>query len=175
MHNFKSKYKVFILFFFSFFMACEDPDEFGDEPIIEFNRFEVFQSSAGRDSVLLVSIDYRDGDGNLGLGPEHDDSIFSEGSFYHFNYYATYLERIGGEFRPITPGPFNPDTIRFTYRFPPITPEGRHKGVRGEIEVLMPLASAAQNSDEIKFEIFIIDRDLNHSNTITTPRIRINN
>lgn len=157
------------------FTACEKRQNYSDVPEIEFEDYQKHAS----DSIELT-ISYVDGDGDLGLGPEHDKPPYDSGKYAH-NLILRYYEQFNGSFQQTTPDPFpdNTDTVGFQYRFRNLTPEGKNKAIRGEISVTVSdrLRVYSKNFPErnyggaIMFEIFIYDRALNKSNTVSTPPI----
>ena len=48
------------------FGACFDPPEFGNNPAIEFKGVSFGKTEAG-DEELIVSVNFKDGDGDMGL------------------------------------------------------------------------------------------------------------
>lgn len=152
--------------------GCQPEQNYGDQPSIEFEEYE----KLGDDSAVKLVISYVDGDGDLGLKESHDDPPFDSGRYYH-NMFIDYYEKINGEFKQVTPDPFSTDTINYNYRFPYITPSGKNKAIKGEISVgFQVIPTAEDNPDrnydgEIKFEVTIVDRALNESNTVESPAI----
>ena len=58
-------------------------------------------------------------------------------------------------------------------RIPYLTPDGKNKALKGEIlrELNLPFPLV---NDTMKYDIFIYDRGLHQSNTITTPEFIFN-
>jgi len=58
-------------------------------------------------------------------------------------------------------------------RIPVITPNGQNKSIKGDIEVILFINNPKPNVqyDTICFDVSIVDRALNMSNTIRTPEI----
>jgi len=65
------------------FGSCFNPPEFSTVPHIEFEDifFKITPSSVEQDS-LIVTISFKDGDGDLGLSPDDIDAPFNEGSYF---------------------------------------------------------------------------------------------
>lgn len=78
--------------------SCFDPPDFGDAPEITFKKleFRVTPDFNVMDTLTLL-IDFRDGDGNLGLNKDNLQH-FSD-PFHPFTYY---LETPGGGIRPVS-------------------------------------------------------------------------
>jgi hypothetical protein len=69
--------------------SCFDPPEFPTTPQIEFNRVEFIDnpSASGSDS-LVIYVDFKDGDGNLGIDGEDDvyrSAPFNDSYFFQEN------------------------------------------------------------------------------------------
>jgi hypothetical protein len=153
--------KTFTTFFFGtlvlFFLlsSCQKQETYPLEPIIAFNSFTVYQDSA------ILSLDFTDGDGNIGL--TNADSLKP----YDSNLFLTYYEKQKGVFKKIElPLPFN-------YRIPLINKSGKEKPLKGTISVnITPtFYNPFSKFDTLKFDVIIKDRALNISNTISTPEV----
>jgi hypothetical protein len=77
-----------------------------------------------------------------------------------------------------TSGPFKQDTISYSYRFPNLTPDSRNKAIEGEISVTIDGIRIASRrfpdrnyNGQLRFEIYIVDRELRQSNTVSSPPI----
>ena len=162
-----------LLIGFLFLGACDTGQDYDKVPSIEFESYE----KLGKDSAIRFTISYVDGDGNLGLKESMTNPPFDTGSRYFNNMFIEYYEQYNGEFHQTTDDPFRTDTISYPYRFPYITPEGRNKSIKGEIEVSLTVDIATQNfpdrdyGGQVLFKFTIVDRDLNHSNTVSSPPI----
>ena len=62
------------------------------------------------------------------------------------------------------------DTTNVDARLPYMTPEGAIKALKGDIQRELTLPPAL-TLDTLKYDIFIWDRALHQSNTVTTPEI----
>ena len=111
--------------------------------------------------------------GDIGLADSEIDPPYDSASYYHFNLYLEYFERVDGAW---TPGlDFVGDTIVFKYRLEPIIVQGKKKGIKGTMDVVInPFYNAGSpDSDTIMYTVKLIDRALNESNVIETdPVIR---
>lgn len=152
--------------------SCKDYEKYPMEPTVEFIEFTILRDALGIDQRGIIHIAYTDGDGNIGLYPH--DTVPP----YDYNLFIKYLEQQNGVFKEIflvTPN-YNDsvvtyDTATFNARIPILTPAGRNKAIRGEIEDTLFINNPLSLYDTIKFEVYIVDRDLNKSNTIATPPI----
>lgn len=153
--------------------SCKKYEEFPPEPSIEFLDFATIRDFDGIDQRGILKIGYTDGDGNIGLNDE--DTVAP----YDFNLFIKYFELQNGIFKEVV----NPvyvndstviyDTINFNGRIPILTPVGKNKAIRGEIEDTLFINNPLSRFDTLKFEIYIVDRDLNKSNIVETPAIII--
>jgi hypothetical protein len=171
--------KVQQLFIFSacissfVFQSCLKPESYPDEPEIAYKDFKILGDSA------ILSIDFVDGDGDIGLNPEDIQSPYDAGSFYHYNLYLEYFEMMEGQWVKGTTDPAGDnfptgDTLNFSFRIKNITPTGQNKTLKGIINVtLEPVFYniLSNHNDTIKFRVSLIDRALNVSNFIETPAI----
>lgn len=172
----KSAFNILMVSAFLALLSCEPNQNYPDEPKIEYKDHEVIQNAQGRDSAIQLTIDYVDGDGDLGLKESQDEPPFDTGKYAN-NLFMEYQEQIDGEFRQVRRDKWNKeDTIGFKYRFPYITPDGKNKSIKGDLSVKIsprPYFYYPQENYEglVKFKVYIVDRELHQSNTITTPAI----
>ncbi len=152
--------------------SCKKYEEFPNEPKIEFMDFTLLRDLQGIDQRGILRFSYTDGDGNIGL---HDTDTVAP---YDYNLFIKYFEQQNGVFKEIfliTPIPGDTaglyDTATFNGRIPILTPAGKNKAIRGEVEDTLFVNNFLSPYDTIKFEAYIVDRDLNKSNVITTPPI----
>jgi hypothetical protein len=157
-----------------FLTTCSPSTDFDTEPTITFKNYE----KLGNDSAIRLTIGYKDGDGNLGLRKNQTEPPFDTGNRFYHNMFVRYYEKYNGEFHLTTTGPFKEDTIIYKYRFPYITPDSRNKAIEGKInttisgiQITSPSFPERTYDGQIRFEIFIVDRDLNRSNVVSTPPI----
>ncbi len=162
-----------VLFFISllFIGSCQKYEEYPLEPHVEFVDFLMLRDAQGIDQRGVLRLSYTDGDGNIGL--TRDDTVAP----YDYNLFIKYFELQNGVFKEIfliTSRVVNDttivyDTATFNGRIPILTPAGKNKAIRGEIEDTLFVNNPLSNFDTIKFEAYIVDRDLNKSNTVSTP------
>ncbi len=160
------------------FLGCQRAADFDDEPSITLEEVQKHNN----DSITLT-IGYLDGDGDLGLGPEHDEPPYDSGK-YSNNLIVKHFEKFDGAFHQTTKDPYPPqdDTIRYTFRFENLTPEGDSKAIKGEMDITLSdqLRVFTKNfpertyGGEIMFRVFIYDRALNKSNEVSTEPIPFN-
>ena len=72
--------------------SCLKPEEFANEPKMEFVSFEAQGDSSG---IFIVS--FTDGDGDIGLNIADTFAPFEPSSFYYYNMYFDYYEIVDGD------------------------------------------------------------------------------
>lgn len=168
-------------------VACQKSPDFPNNPIIEFNEINkdvLFDSDLQVvvDSIT-ISINFEDGDGDLGVELSDlgnvayrafsDTSISSTGevTYTFVNYYVDMFRKDNGEYIKVDP------FIRFGGSFEPLVDYDQVGPIEGVLNYgfKISLQSASQldinENDTAKFEVYIVDRNLNVSNKITTEEI----
>jgi len=164
---------VFVLGGIFLLSSCLKPEEFPDEPIIEFVSFE----AQGDSGVFVIS--FTDGDGDIGLEVADTLSPYNDSSFYYYNLYYDYYEIMDGDTVRGTadPGGNNFPTapaISLAFRVENITPIGQNKALKGDVKVTLEpryFNANSNHSDSLLYKIVLIDRALNVSNELITPII----
>lgn len=162
-----TKISLFLLvLLFGGLTGCVKEEQYPVIPEIGFQSYATYTSIDGKDSLGLVTIWYKDGDGNIGLYPS--DTVEP----LKYNFYLKFLQQIDGQMVEVQPVDTN---VNFNARIPLLTPNGRNKNIKGEITMTLELYFASQilKSDVIGFEIYIKDRGQNKSNVVTSPSFKI--
>jgi len=158
------------------YFGCKKSETFSDVPAIEFRALTSAKDASGKDTTTIITISFTDGDGDIGYFSGGNGSIFdSTWSTYYNDFVVTFFEKQNGiwvkdtvHVPPTYPG--------YSARLPYLTPKGNNKALKGEISmtqyVKYGILYRTQN-DTIRYEVFIYDRSLNKSNTITTSEIVI--
>ncbi|GAB2868467.1 hypothetical protein [Hymenobacter ruber] len=174
--------------------GCLSAPSYSNTPEIEFRDVKVTRIAAangnvGRDTLEFV-LGFRDGDGDLGLGPE-DLAV------------APFNSKIGGHNNRgysynyfIQPYKKNPITKAFDFFVTPAQPpfpagvqgeydsqyprlngaDGRAAPLKGELRYKLPISldgTVFNPGDVFRFEISILDRGLHESNQITTSEVTL--
>lgn len=169
------KYSAPLLLLLLAFSSCRKEPTYPNQPEIEFRRVEQYTFEKNRvlqDSLVLV-IGFQDGNGDLGLaredGPDWDPP-FNTGSEYENNFIAELQVKRNGQYEPYFPGG---SSLNFNGRFPRLSSDGRNEALEGEIRYTIPSFSSDifNPGDIVRFEVYIYDRALNKSNTVTTSDI----
>lgn len=163
MRNFRTTYLFFGLLMSALLWSCLDPAEYPPEPKIVFESLTPKANDAAD-----LTISFTDGDGDMGLDQGDTLDPFCAECDYYYNLFLEYYELRDGEWTHV---PLDPDLgqIPFYYRVPRVTPSGQNKALNGEIKIDMPVYSLISNYDTARFEITLVDRSFNESNTVTTP------
>jgi hypothetical protein len=165
--------------------TCKKKEIYPSVPSIEYKDATFYMASDGTDSLMVLTFSFKDGDGDIGLNQQdtnppfqaaRDKYNFPTNPYYH-NLHIDYYELIDNKYQQIikdldpdaTPPVF--DTLRYQYRIENITPDGRHKAIRGDIEVKIFPSPHFDAKDTVKYEFFIYDRALNKSNRASSPPI----
>jgi len=153
--------------------SCRKPDNFDAVPFIEYRDFEQLKSAAGPDSIGILHLYFRDGDGDFGLAPADTFAPFNQGSEFYYNFFITYYEKQNGTWVKIIPAAPLPgaDTVSNNSRIPLLTPEGRIKTLEGDIYMELFTNNPFSPWDTIKYEVSVADRALNRSNQLSIPEI----
>ena len=141
--------------------SCQKFEEFPPTPEIAFNDFTLLVDTAGVARKALLSISYRDGDGDIGL--EQGDTLepYQIGGDFYYNYIITMHELQNGVFVTM---PFN-----FNVRIKPLLSKDQKKSIKGIIEDKIDIYDPTSTFDTIRFSVKLIDRALNVSNEVITP------
>jgi hypothetical protein len=144
--------------------ACKKPDEYPIIPAINFNSMFKTDNGQGIDQQLSVVLDFTDGDGDIGYRSSDYTDPTSE---YYNNYKASFYKFSSGSWTLVPTGTL------MQGRIPYLTPDGKNKTLKGQIQCDFLLAGLTATNDTFRLEVFIYDRALHKSNSITTPAITL--
>lgn len=176
----KMKNALFVLLAFLLFSACQKKVEYPIEPEITYQGLSFLMDA---DSTLtgevILSINYTDGDGDLGLDDSDTLYPFGIGDPHYYNLLIDYLKWDGTQFVETPLLSWNQqtqsyDTISFNARFKRLVFHDEEKAISGTFDYKMMLYNPLSPNDTIKLRAHIIDRALHISNTIETDRIVFN-
>lgn len=153
----------YIFIILGFLVSCNDKPDYPDTPEIEFIKFSKSSMNQGailQDSVI-IELSFTDGDGDLGVESKDTTS----------NLFIT-DNRTGFLYTP--------------FKLPIIPTAGANNGVSGTLRLkiyttccifpdLIPPCTTppAFPDNEINFDIYMVDRAGNESNTITTSNLSL--
>ncbi len=155
------------------FSGCLKPEDFPDKPILTFKELQqVYEPNGPTDTTrnwyFYLTVDFTDGDGDIGLDEADTQSPFGLNEAHYFNYFTQIRKRTNGQWADFGQ--------QWTYRMKRITPTGQDPTLNGEIELRMgPIAGvqpfplpSLYPGDTIEVTARLEDRSLNMSNTVTT-------
>jgi len=146
--------------------ACEKTKNFPKEPVVKLTSVAVV--GPGVDPLVpnehvIITFDFTDGDGDLGLDDDMRNPPFCIGCEYEFNLWANVSSKVNGEFI-------------FDYKYPSriknLTPNSNNPTIEGQMIYKIDVAN--RRSDTVIIDFLLIDRALNKSNKEVTDPIYIN-
>jgi len=165
--------------------SCINPPDFPDTPSIEFKSLQVqrLPSAPGLQPIdsITVAIEFKDGDGDLGLNseeysrpPYQRDGGNGTVNLNHWNYFfKIFVKDRNNQFVQrttlINGSPLDP--TQYYGQFPHLEPNAEKKApLKGQLYFgqTFGLDDLFLPGEEVRFEIYIKDRALNTSNTVTT-------
>lgn len=157
--------------------GCLKPEKFPTEPEI------VFKDAIVRNDSLFLTVDFTDGDGDIGLNDSDTIAPYDTSSVFHHNFFVDYFEKVDGVGWVQGRDNFG-NPITFNYRLPVITPQGQNKALKGEILVIVePILGAGNTSfptyynefsaesDTVQYRVRLADRSLNMSNEVSSYEV----
>lgn len=168
-----NKYLLFVFFPLTI-LSCRKPPDYSETPEITFKSISkqlIYDTDnlAYVDSVS-ITISFKDGDGDLGLSTDDIEGSDIYVDEFIFNYFIDIYKKendtwVFVDIESIGGAPFHS-------RFERLLPEGASP-IDGDLNYGLTLntSSLLKPSDSIRFEIDIVDRELNRSNKVTTDAI----
>jgi hypothetical protein len=158
-------------------ISCKRLEEYPPEPVITFRDFETIYNET--DSIYdrgVLTFEFTDGDGDLGLAPGDTFPPFNPGSKYYYNLIIDYYEVRNGVETPVPLTFYNAetetyDTIYLSARIPLLTPKGINKAISGEIYDTLFIYNYYSDFDTLFLKFQLVDRALHESNVEKTPYI----
>ena len=168
---------LFIISTLILWTSCEKNPNFSTTPEITFNSITqevVFDplTLVNTDSIT-ITLDFKDGDGDLGLNSGESNTGKYVG-IYAKNFYLTFFKKTNGVFKDIT---FDgPVPLDYGGTFEKLAPTDEIAPIQGTLSnhlLLLQINNPdfISQHDTLRFEVYIYDRELNRSNTITTSEI----
>lgn len=150
------------------FFSCRKEPNYSDVPKIDFNRvehYQIFRDFNFEDS-LNIKLNFEDGNGDLGLDPDDINGNDKFTGKFAQNYFCTLLKKKDTSWVEVD------KDLNGTYLRLLETGAGPIDGILNYAVIINPLIETEIiDGDSIKFEIYILDRALNQSNTISTNSI----
>ncbi|MBO4772812.1 MAG: hypothetical protein J5595_09785 [Bacteroidales bacterium] len=143
--------------------SCSDMETYSEIPKVEFQKVFLADTTdkelGNKVKLQEITLQITDGDGNLGLNRDGSDTT-------KYNLFITMFKKEQGQYVPAI------DTI-FKYRIPYKQPIGQNKYLRAEVIVSHTTPTIYIEYDTIRYEIYVMDRNGNNSNTAVTCDIPI--
>lgn len=178
MHIRHSKIRLFFVSVMVLALAsCLREEDFPDIPVIQYHGFQkIYNPELELYDRGVISISYKDGNGDIGLAPGDTFPPFDPDSKYYHNLLIDYYEFQNGTLKKVPIVVYNSqtqefDTLSLSARVPMLTPAGNNKAISGEIRDTIFIYNFSSPFDTIRFDVTLVDRSLNESNTISTPLI----
>lgn len=149
--------------------SCLRTEEYPPEPIISFDGFQLVDSVdqlGNENTFCIVTIEFTDGDGNVGLNPGDTTGRFNPDSLFYHNLLVDYYEWNDSINNFELIDDLDPS---FSARIPFLTPSGKNKTLKGDI--IYDLNVSFTNSDTVRFDFRLVDRDFNVSNRVSSPAV----
>lgn len=159
-----------------FLAACEPPVSLDNTPTLEWEEAEtrILGDSAANRSVIDITVEFTDGDGDVGSAEEDNNDSCDLQNYDQFleryDLYIYYLEKVNGQLKEIPP---TDSCLPFHNILPDLTPEGQNKTLEGTITTPFDYSNFPVNRgvDSIMFELRLEDRVGRSSPRISSPVI----
>lgn len=142
--------------------GCLKTEKFPVEPAISLEGFGYVGDS------LTLSINFTDGDGDIGLGQDtYLEAPFNDGSFYYNNLHCDAEKLVNGVW--VDQG------LPYHYRTRVLTPDGQNKALEGRIDLVFSgiIIPPLFLNDTVRMRVRLWDRALHESNTLVTPGVKL--
>jgi hypothetical protein len=150
----------YLAFLVTIMGACLKGETYPETPVISIREQKFVGDSA------YFAFDFTDGDGDFGL----NDGEF-EGEDYdcskYYNIFMKYYELENGIWELYELDPcVDPNYVPYYYRVPYAEPTGQNKTQKGFVEVEIGDWAINTGRDTCRFEIYVVDRSFNKSNSV---------
>ena len=168
--------------------GCINAPNYPVVPEIDLKEMQVVHVPKGTEDAvdkITFVLNFRDGDGDLGLSAEdlkappfNTSTGGHNNRGYGYNYFLQpFIKNSSGQFVPfITPRPFG-FIGQYDSFFPRLDDKNAKPApLKGELKYLFPIpidGSVYKPGQVFRFEISILDRALHESNKITTPELTL--
>ncbi len=151
--------------------GCNTDPVLSEIPEVSFESVSVYKNMAGKDSMIVLKINYKDGDGDLGLSQSDTFPPFNFGSPVFNNFFVNYKVKTGNSWQNILiPG--TADTLNFNQRIQRLNLSNKDKAVKGSIDLRIPASPyPGLKPDTIKLISYLLDRKLHKSNLAESNEI----
>ena len=160
------KYILFGLLTAILHTSCNKTPNYPIEPTIQYTNFKKIPQGI-KDNKGVLTISFQDGDGDMGLRQQDTVAPYNIVGDYYYNFFVKYFEKQNGQYVAV------PLPITNNGRIPYIQRNGQRRVAEGDIDMELFINNPFSTYDTIRYEVYIVDRALHASNTITTPDIII--
>ena len=147
------------------FISCGDLISYSETPAIKYldhiAKDSIDEDLGNRIKYVELKFSIVDGDGDFGLTDA--DTLEPFDSLYYNNFYSTLYGYSKGDFDSVAIA--NPN-----YRIKYVEIEDQ-KAYKADIYIEFEYFDGFMEYDTIKYDFYVVDKALNHSNTATTPDI----
>ena len=150
-------------------VACtDDKNTTSLVPEIAIRGEYLFNSGYGYDSFVWVDIEFKDGDGDIGLNEGDTFGDFGYGKPNFYNFKCWYWEKKQGKWTKVINPLIPSDTLNLHERVQNLTPKGSNKGITGMFNFKIAARPFSYRGDTVKYQFQLIDRALHKSNIAET-------
>lgn len=156
-------------------IGCKGDDVIVDPvPVIFLEEINQVKNVSDKDSIIEIVFHFEDGDGDIGLSESDTLPPFNFGSPYFHNLPIKYLVPDGSGGSKELENPVNNMPYGNKHqRVPVLTPTGKNKAISGNLKIKLTANPLNVKPEELKFEIKLLDRQLNVSNTLLTESLKL--
>ena len=144
--------------------SCVKQEKYSEIPEISLRPFVLIFDTGQYAVKGVLSFDFQDGNGDIGLNPGDTFPPFNRDGDYYYNLVIRYFEKQDSVYVEVVLDP------PFSARIPALNPDYPGKAIKGIISDTLVM-DPAPAFDTVRFEFFIYDRVLNKSNVLTTTDI----
>lgn len=121
--------------------------------------------------MIVLRINYEDGDGDLGLSGSDTLPPFNFGNFAYYNLFVTYEVKNGTNWGKVI-NPSKLDTINYNQRFPRLNITAKKKHITGYLDLKIPASPYPGIKPQlVRFGFVLMDRAFHKSNFVRSNDI----
>ena len=161
---------ILILLVFVFAM-CSKTEEYSNIPEIHFKQFTLrdtlddLQNSIHKATLYFSFVD---GDGDLGLAEGDTFPPFTcDTCPYYYNVFMKVFEKVDTGYQEI----IQPISTNYRFRYLEV---GQNTTIKGTMDIKIDYTPLSFPYDTIRYEFYIVDRAMHHSNIVVTPDLILN-
>ena len=159
--------------------SCKS-ESFGDPPIpsLKLKTLLVLKHPiTGLDSIIIAELDYKDGDGDIGLSESDTFTPFRFDEPYFTNLWVDLEYKQNGSWVLTSfpnRGGFD-DSLQLSQRIVNLTPVGEVKSIKGTFTLRIPVKPTPFfTHKEVRFTFTLVDRSQQQSNSVRSSDILLN-